>query len=162
MSDAGKVNKGASRTPLTFGYEEITRLLPHRSPMLLVDRVEDHEVGEWITAFKSISNQEPVFQGHFPGHPIFPGVYMIEGLAQSSALLTFKTYESRGTRFKNETLLTGVEEVRFRRMVIPGDVLYYRVQLKRERGPFAWFEGQAEVNGEVAAEAKFSARVSVG
>lgn len=144
-----------------FGYEEITRLLPHRSPLLLVDRVTAFNAGREIVAFKAISSLDPVFAGHFPGQPIFPGVYMIEGLAQASALLTFKTYEARGVRFRNETLLTGVEKVRFRRMVVPGDVLTYRVRVKRERGVFAWFEGEASVDGEVACEAAFSARVSV-
>lgn len=144
-----------------FGYEEITRLLPHRSPLLLVDRVTAIEVGSEITALKAISGLDPVFAGHFPGQPIFPGVYMIEGLAQTSALLTFKTYEARGVRFRNETLLTGVETVRFRRKVVPGDVLTYRVRVKRERGAFAWFEGEALVEGDLACEAAFSARISV-
>jgi 3-hydroxyacyl-[acyl-carrier-protein] dehydratase len=144
-----------------FGYDEITRLLPHRSPLLLVDRVTELEVGREIRAIKAISSLDPVFAGHFPGQPIFPGVYMIEGLAQTSALLTFKTYEARGVRFRNETLLTGVESVRFRRIVVPGDVLTYHVRLKRERGAFAWFEGEALVDGDMACEAAFSARVSV-
>ena len=142
----------------TMDYAEIVRLLPHRPPILLVDRVLDYTISESILAMKSISISEPVFAGHFPGQPIYPGVYIIEGLAQASALLTFKSYEETGVKFLNETLLTGIEDVRFRKKVVPGDALIYKVKIKRQKGAWAWFSGQAEVNGEVVAEASFSAR----
>lgn len=142
-------------------HDEICRLLPHRQPLLLVDRVIGYKVGDSLLALKAISAQEPVFAGHFPGNPIFPGVYIVEGLAQASALLTFKTYEAEGTAFKREVLLASVDDVRLRRPVVPGDVLYYRVKLKRRRGPWAWFDGQAEVGSEVVATASFSARTVV-
>ena len=145
-------------TSKTMEYSEIVRLLPHRPPILLVDRVLDYKTAESIVGLKAISASEPVFAGHFPGQPIFPGIYIIEGLAQTSALLTFKSYEENNIRYKNETLLTGVESVRFRKMVVPGDILMYHVKVKRQKGAWAWFVGQAEVNGEVVAEAAFSAR----
>lgn len=150
----------SEKSESSFGYDVITKYLPHRSPLLLVDRVEEVVPGVSIIALKMVSSQEPVLQGHFPNQPVLPGVYIIEGLAQASAILMFRSYEERGTAYTNETLLTGVEEARFRKVVQPGSVLRYQVKLRRERGFFAWFEGIAEVDGEVAAEAKFSARVS--
>jgi 3-hydroxyacyl-[acyl-carrier-protein] dehydratase len=142
-------------------YQEICRLLPHRTPLILVDRVVGYTVGDSLLAYKAISGHEPVFAGHFPGQPIFPGVYIVEGLAQASALLTFKTYEAEGVAYKHEVLLASVDQVRLRRPVVPGDVLYYRVKLRRRRGPWAWFVGQAEVGGEVVATASFSARTVI-
>jgi 3-hydroxyacyl-[acyl-carrier-protein] dehydratase len=144
-----------------MNYEEICRLLPHRPPLILVDRVVGFTVNDSLLALKAITAHEPVFAGHFPGQPIFPGVYIIEGMAQASALLTFKTYEAEGVRYKNEVLLASVDDVRFRKPVVPGDVLYYRVKLRRRKGPWAWFEGQAEVGSEVVASASFSARTVV-
>lgn len=138
--------------------DEIMRLLPHRYPLLLVDRVDDFRPREWLVGSKTISPDEPVLAGHFPGNPIYPGVYIIEGMAQASALLSFKTYEAEGIRYKNEVLLASVEKSRFRKMVLPGSVLYYRVTFRRQRGAWVWCDTQAEVDGDVVAEASVSAR----
>jgi 3-hydroxyacyl-[acyl-carrier-protein] dehydratase len=138
--------------------DEIKRLLPHRYPLLLVDRVDDFRPREWLVGCKKISPEEPVLAGHFPGNPIYPGVYIIEGMAQASALLSFKTYEADGTKYKNEVLLASVEKSRFRKMVLPGSVLYYKVTFKRQRGAWVWCDTQAEVDGEIVAEASISAR----
>jgi len=141
-----------------LNYQQIVALLPHRAPLLLVDRVIaiDFEAMT-IEATKCVSSLDPVFEGHFPGNPMVPGVYMVEGLAQASALLCFEYFTAHGVEFTPRCLLTGIDEARFRKPVVPGDVLHYHVKYERSRGMFAWFVGQATVDGEVCAEAKFSA-----
>lgn len=139
-------------------WHAITGLLPHRPPLLLVDRVlELDTAGLSIEATKCVSSLDPVFEGHFPGNPVFPGVYIVEGLAQTSALLCFVYFREKGIAFEPRCLLTSVDEARFRKPIVPGDLLHYHVKFERARGTFAWFSGQAKVGGEVVAEAKFSA-----
>ena len=144
-----------------IGIDGIKKLLPHRPPLLLVDRVLDYSLGESIQAVKNTSISEPVFEGHFPGNPVFPGVYMLEGLAQTSAVLSFlMAIEKYGEESIDKTcFLTGVQSSRFKRLVVPGDVIHYHVDVTRIRGLFAWFKGTAKVDGELAAEAEFSARL---
>ncbi|MCA2961679.1 MAG: 3-hydroxyacyl-ACP dehydratase FabZ [Silvanigrellales bacterium] len=139
-------------------HEDIVALLPHRAPLLLVDRVVavDYDAME-IEATKCVSGLDPVFAGHFPGNPVMPGVYLVEGLAQASALLCFSYFESKGIPYERRCLLTSIDEARFRKPTVPGDVLHYHVKYDRSRGHFAWFTGQAKVDGETVAEAKFSA-----
>ena len=130
---------------------EIMKLLPHRYPFLLVDRVVDYQEGEWLKAIKNISVNEPCFTGHFPEQPILPGVLILEALAQSMGICAFKTLELSG----NELFyFAGFDEARFKRPVVPGDQMELYVEVIRERRGITAFTGVATVNGEVACEAK--------
>lgn len=141
-----------------LNYEQICGLLPHRPPLILVDRVLDIDFDALtIHATKCVSPLDPVFAGHFPDNPVFPGVYIVEGLAQSSAVMSFQYFVHTGTPFERKCMLTTVEEAKFRKPVVPGDVLHYHTKYDRSRGQFVWFSGIAKVDGEVVAEAKFSA-----
>ena len=140
-----------------FGFTEICRCIPHRPPFLFVDKVLEIKFDESVHAIKCISALDPYFEGHFPGNPIFPGVYIIEGLAQATGILLAKTLESQGPDKITQCLLTGVQDARFRRQVVPGDVLHYHATVQKARGPFYWFSGTAKVDGQVVAEVKLSA-----
>ncbi len=142
---------------------EIYKLLPHRYPFLMVDRVTDYEVGKSLIAYKNITANEPCFTGHFPEYPVFPGVLILEALAQAAGILTFKTNEA----WKNNSgdylyLFAGVNKARFKRMVIPGDVLKLEIEVLRHRKDFGIFKAIATVDGVVACEAELlSARKEV-
>ncbi len=138
-----------------LNIEQIRELLPHRYPMLLVDRVL--EIGERdIVAEKLVSANDPFLEGHFPGRPIMPGLQILESLAQAACILVVSS--ERQTRGFGVALL-GVQHARFRRPVVPGDIMRLSVQLLRKRGPLYRFEGTANVNGELAAETTFTAAV---
>jgi len=132
---------------------EIQKYIPHRYPFLLVDRVESILKGESIIAYKNISASDGLLQGHFPGHPIFPGVLIIEGLAQASGILG--CFSQEGDR--RDTLLTEITQARFKRKVEVGDVLRYEVTLLKKREPFFWFKGVATVDAQLVASCEFSA-----
>lgn len=136
-----------------FGVREIQRLLPHRYPFLLVDRVLEMEPGKRVLAVKNVSVDEPCFQGHFPGLPIFPGVLILETLAQASGLLVFKAPELCPQQ-DSLYMLVGVDRARFKRPVEPGDRLLLEVKLKRMRQNCATFDATAAVDGETAASAE--------
>jgi len=128
--------------------EEIRRFLPHRYPFLLVDRVLECIPGESLTAIKNVSVNEPFFTGHFPEKPIMPGVLIIEALAQATGLLGFRTM-SEDPRSDVLYMLVGVDNVRFKRQVIPGDQLMLKVKLER-RSRVVWkFSCEATVDGEI-------------
>jgi len=148
-------------TDCLMDYQQIIDILPHRPPLLLVDRVIELQTGPkgHIHATKCISGLDPYFAGHFPGNPLLPGVYIIEGLAQASAILCFKSLYSTFTEVERKCVLTGIDEAKFRRPVVPGDVLHYYAQIERSRGSFCWMTCSAKVDGEVVAEAKLSAMV---
>jgi 3-hydroxyacyl-[acyl-carrier-protein] dehydratase len=128
-------------------------LLPHRYPFLLVDRIVELEKGRVVT-LKNVTFNEPYFSGHFPGNPVMPGVLIVEALAQSGALLALSevSEESRGF-----FMLTGLDNVRFRHRVIPGDQLRMEVKILRFRRPLWRMQAQAFVGDELAAEAELSA-----
>lgn len=133
---------------------DIKRYLPHRFPFLLVDRVITWEANHSIIALKNITANEAYFSGHFPEKPVMPGVLIVEALAQASGVLTLKTmgleYES-----SNLFLLAGIDQARFKRMVIPGDQLILKVEVLRQKAKIWTFRGEASVNGEIACEAEF-------
>ena len=130
----------------------IMALLPHRYPFLLVDRVLDYVPGKSLHAIKNVSVNEPQFTGHFPQHPIFPGVMILEALAQASGLLG---YVSTGGPADNELYyFAGIDKARFRKPVIPGDVLHLHVELIKERRGIGRFVAIAKVDGSVVCEAE--------
>ena len=135
---------------------EILNYLPHRYPFLLIDRVDSYAADKYIKATKLVSTLDPYMQGHFPGNPVMPGVLLVEAMAQASAILG---KISKGDAC-NTCLLTEVSESRFKRQVVPGDVLSLDVQLLRHRQGFFWFQGEATVSGEMAAVAKFTAKLA--
>ncbi|HJU27996.1 MAG TPA: 3-hydroxyacyl-ACP dehydratase FabZ [Candidatus Binataceae bacterium] len=127
-------------------------MLPHRYPFLLVDRVLEVD-GEKVLTLKNVTINEPFFAGHFPGLPIMPGVLILEALAQSAAILALEKSQGRPTLF----MLTGVDKVRFRRRVVPGEQLRMEVRLLKHDHPVWKMRAEARVDGELAAEAELSA-----
>ncbi|QIW16843.1 3-hydroxyacyl-[acyl-carrier-protein] dehydratase FabZ [Pasteurellaceae bacterium RH1A] len=127
------------------------KLLPHRYPFLLVDRVLDFEEGKWLTAVKNVSVNEPCFTGHFPGKPIFPGVLIMEALAQSMGILAFKTHELEGGEL---FYFAGIDNARFKKPVVPGDQMKLHVEVIKEMRGVTRFTGVATVDGKVVCEAE--------
>ena len=132
---------------------EILEHLPHRYPMLLVDRVLECEPGKRLLAIKNVTINEPFFAGHFPHYPVMPGVMVIEALAQAAAILSFRTL---GTKPDDRSVyyFAGIDEARFKRPVVPGDQLLLEVALERETRGLWKFAAQARVGDALAAEAK--------
>ena len=134
---------------MLIDVNEIKTILPHRYPMLLVDRVLEVEPGKRLVAVKNVSANEPFFQGHFPGEPIMPGVLILEALAQAACVLVLRDLGVPGSI----ALFTGADNVSFRRKVVPGDQLRLAVEVEKLRVPFGRVKGTATVDGELAAEA---------
>lgn len=137
--------------------DEVLALLPHRYPFLLVDRAEDYRAMESIRGIKSVTVNEPFFQGHFPGRPIMPGVLVIEAMAQTGAILMSKSLDVDVSR--NTVFFMSVDKARFRLPVRPGDVLSMPVQVRFARRGVFKFWGEAQVDGQRVAEAEFAAKV---
>ncbi|MDN7123562.1 3-hydroxyacyl-ACP dehydratase FabZ [Pseudidiomarina terrestris] len=135
-----------------FNIQEVMRLLPHRYPFLLVDKVVSCDAQTKIHAVKNITVNENLFTGHFPGNPIFPGVLILEALAQAAGLLGFKITESKPGA-NDLYLFAGVDNARFKRQVLPGDALHLHVTFEKERRGIWVFKGRAEVDGELACSA---------
>ena len=132
-----------------FTVEEIQKLLPHRYPFSLVDRIIEYVPGERAIGIKNVTFNEPHFQGHFPGRPIMPGVLIVEAIAQVGGVVLIQMLESEGGLF----LFAGIDKVRFRRQVVPGDQLVMTVEvLSIKRRRFAKMQARAEVDGELATE----------
>lgn len=134
---------------------KIMDVLPHRYPFLLVDRVVEIEEGKRAVGIKNVTVSEPFFQGHFPGHPVMPGVLIVEALAQTGGVLVVMT-DPEATRGKN-MYLAGMDRVRFRRIVLPGDQLRLEVTVIKRRGSLWVMDGTATVEGATAAEAEMMA-----
>ncbi len=130
----------------------IQQAIPHRYPFLFIDRVLDAKAGDYIVAIRNITISDPALQGHFPGNPIVPGVVIVEGAAQAAAVLGRIT---RGSL--TQILFTEISEARFRKPVVPGDVLKYELKLTKSRGHFIWFDATMTVEGVEVAFVKFSA-----
>ena len=137
--------------PKDIGW--IMSVLPHRYPILLVDRVLEIEPKKRIVAIKNVTINEEIFLGHFPGTPVFPGVLLIEGMAQAGGLLLLHDLPDREGKL---LYFAGIEEAKFRRPVIPGDQVRYEIEVLRLRTTFGKVAGKALVDGEVAAEAILS------
>ena len=141
----------------TADLERIKRMIPHRYPFLLIDRVDQIAVNESAVGIKNVTANEPHFQGHFPDKAVMPGVLIVEAMAQTAGVLVVETLDmiDQGLLVYFMTL----DKTRFRRIVAPGDQLELHVKILRGRGKIWKFWGEAKVGGEVAAEAEFSAMI---
>ncbi len=140
-----------------FSPHEVLNLLPHRYPFLLVDRIEEYEPENWLTALKNVTINEPFFQGHFPDYPVMPGVLIIEALAQAGGLLILKSVDEIPR--SAILLFSGIEKAKFRKPVYPGDQLILQVRQIRHKMNLWKVETEAVVDGETAAQATLTASV---
>ncbi len=134
---------------LPLGAAEIRELIPHRYPFLLVDRVDELEPGVRAVGIKNVTQNEPFFEGHFPEYPVMPGVLIVEAMAQVGAVGVMAVEEYQ----QKLALFAGIDGVRFRRQVVPGDVLRMEVEISRLKGQIGRGKGRATVNGERVCEA---------
>ena len=141
-----------------MNIHEVLKYLPHRYPFLLIDRVIDMELGKSLTAIKNVTFNEPMFTGHFPEYPIFPGVLIIEAMAQATAILAFK---SEGGLPSDDSLylFVGIDKARFKRQVIPGDQITFTVEAVNNKRGMWKFKGVAKVGDEVACVAEIMSAV---
>lgn len=135
---------------------EIKKIIPHRAPFLLIDRVEELIPGEKCVAVKNVSFNEPQFTGHFPDEPVMPGVLMVEGLAQTGAVMMLSLEKNKG----KIAYFGGIKQCKFRRKVVPGDTLIYTIDIIKQRDPIGYGKGVATVNGEVAVECELTFVIS--
>ena len=135
-----------------FDISKVMEYLPHRYPFLLIDRVVESEADKYLLALKNVTVNEPFFQGHFPGQPVMPGVLILEALAQATGLLAFSSMDD-GHESKLY-MLVGIDKVRFRGQVVPGDQLMLDVRLERTMRGIGMFECKALVDGTLVAEAE--------
>jgi UDP-3-O-[3-hydroxymyristoyl] N-acetylglucosamine deacetylase/3-hydroxyacyl-[acyl-carrier-protein] dehydratase len=139
-----------------FGIEEIMKVLPHRYPFLLVDRILELEANKRVVGVKNVTINEPFFQGHFPGHPIMPGVLIIEAMAQVGGVLMLGTIDDPSQKV---VYFTSLDNVKWRRPVRPGDQIVFELEVVAVRGPMCKMRGVAKVDGELVAEADLAAMV---
>lgn len=146
----------AIKEPAVYTVEDILQVLPHRYPFLLVDRILEIEEGKRIVGLKNVTINEPFFQGHFPGHPIMPGVLIIEAMAQVGGMLLMRTIEDPSTKV---VYFLSLDNVKFRRPVKPGDQLRLELEVVQMRGTMCKMKGTAYVDGQVVTEAEMAAMV---
>ena len=132
--------------------EEIKNIIPQRAPFLMIDEVEEYVPGESCTAYKNVSKDEYYFKGHFPGNPIMPGVLIVEALAQTGAVAILSMEENKG---KN-ALFGGIDKLRFKKQVVPGDRLKLEVKIIKRKGPIGIGEAIATVEGKVAVKGELT------
>lgn len=150
-------DEAQSGTLETADISRVLKLLPHRYPFLMIDRIIDIDRDNSAVGIKNVSINEPCFQGHFPGFPVMPGVLLVEGMAQTAGAICVAAlggvYEPRIVYFMS------IDRAKFRRPVLPGDTVHYHVKKIRNRGPVWRFSGEAKVNGALVAEAEISAMI---
>jgi 3-hydroxyacyl-[acyl-carrier-protein] dehydratase len=157
MTDiAQPATEAPAAAKVTLDINEIQRLLPHRFPFLLIDRIVELDRKKRIVAIKNVTINEPFFAGHFPGAPVMPGVLIVEAMAQAGGVLLFTEVEDRESKL---VLFTGIERAKFRRPVVPGDQLRIEVEVRVWRGNAGRMEGIAYVGDKRAAEAIVSCRL---
>jgi 3-hydroxyacyl-[acyl-carrier-protein] dehydratase len=137
--------------------EDILRLLPHRYPFLLVDRILERRGDEYGVGVKNVTANEPHFQGHFPERPVMPGVLIVEGMAQTAGAICAAAH---GVDKPSAMLFLTIDKAKFRRPVVPGDTLEYRLTRKARKRTMFWFRGEAFVRGELVAEAEVGAMIA--
>jgi 3-hydroxyacyl-[acyl-carrier-protein] dehydratase len=151
-----EMTKGKSELP-SADIGKVLKLLPHRYPFLMVDRIIEMDRDESCIGIKNVTFNEPHFQGHFPGFPVMPGVLIIEGLAQTAGALCVHNLQED---YKPQLVyFMGIDRAKFRKPVVPGDQLEYHVRKVRSRGRAWRFYGEAKVNGQIVAEAEVSAMI---
>jgi len=139
---------------------EIQKILPHRYPFLLVDKVTSMNEGVDIVAYKNVSISEPVFEGHFPGHPIYPGVMILEGMAQAGGILAFKSGGYSEEEMKDKVMyFMSIDGAKFRNPVKPGDRLEYRIEIVKHRKNLVVLAGKAYVDDLLVSEAELKAMI---
>ena len=148
-----------ARTGIELGtadIHQIMRMIPHRYPMLMIDRVVEMVAHQSAVGIKNVTSNEPHFRGHFPGHPIMPGVMLVEAMAQTAAVLV--VYSKQGIDPSTKLVyFTSIEGAKFRRPVVPGDCLRIEIEKRQNRGDMWKFDGRCMADSHVAAEATFSA-----
>ena len=135
-----------------YTTKEIMEILPHRAPFLLIDTIEELEPGKRVVAKKCVTYNEPFFQGHFPGNPVMPGVLICEALAQAGAVAILGLDENKG----KTAYFASMDKVKFKKKVLPGDVLMLEVELVKIKGPFGIAKATATVDGKVAVSGEFT------
>ena len=133
-----------------YNIQDIIKILPHRYPFILIDRIDEVKPGEFVNAIKNVTINEPYFQGHFPGQPVMPGVLSLESIAQTTAFLML--YELDDPLKKN-MFISGVDGVRFRRLIVPGDQLDINIQLKSKKLTLYKFKGTIKIDNQLAVQA---------
>jgi 3-hydroxyacyl-[acyl-carrier-protein] dehydratase len=146
---------------MIFNVVEIQKILPHRYPFLLVDRITKLEKGTYIEGYKNVSISEPVFQGHFPDHPIYPGVMIIEGMAQAGGVLAFESMDN-ATQEEIESKVVyfmSIDKAKFRSPVTPGDQLVYKIDVIKNKGAIWHLDAKAYVDDKLVAQAELKAMI---
>ncbi len=139
---------------------EIQEIIPHRYPFLLVDRITEVIKNENLIGYKNVSISEPVFQGHFPGHPIYPGVMILEGMAQAGGILAFQSMEmSKEEAAQKVVYFMSIDKAKFRAPVKPGDKLEYHISVIKNKGAIWVLKGEAFVDGKLVSEAELKAMI---
>jgi 3-hydroxyacyl-[acyl-carrier-protein] dehydratase len=147
---------------MEIDLKEIKELIPHRYPFLLVDKIKDVKIGESATGIKNVCVNEWYFQGHFPDHPVLPGVLIVEAMAQTAATLVAKTIKTENRQEKSDSHLVyfmSVESAKFRKPVVPSDVIELKVLKQQSRSNIWKFKGDAFVDNKIVAEATFTAMI---
>jgi beta-hydroxyacyl-ACP dehydratase FabZ len=141
-----------------FDINQIMDMLPHRYPFLLIDRILEFEMNKRIVGLKNVTINEPFFQGHFPGHPIMPGVLLLEAMAQSGGFLALKSLPAEEVK-KKVLYFMSIDKAKFRKPVLPGDQVRFEIDVLRQRSNIMSLKAQALVDGAVVAEAEMMAMI---
>jgi len=139
-----------------YNIQDIIKILPHRYPFILIDRIDEVKPGEFVNAIKNVTINEPYFQGHFPGQPVMPGVLSLESIAQTTAFLMLHELDDP---LKKNMFISGVDGVRFRRLIVPGDQLDINIRLKSKKLTLYKFEGTIKIDDQLAVQATITSNL---
>ncbi|MCW8838246.1 MAG: 3-hydroxyacyl-ACP dehydratase FabZ [Thiovulaceae bacterium] len=145
---------------MVMDVTQIQKIIPHRYPFLLVDRITEVNINDNLVGYKNVSISEPIFQGHFPGHPIYPGVMILEGMAQAGGILSFQSMEmTEEEAAKKVVYFMSIDNAKFRSPVKPGDRLEYRISIIKQKGSIWMLRGEAYVDDKLVSEADLKAMI---